>query len=66
MVNPVKVATPETAETMAVPDNVPLPGFVLMLKVTGAEEFETVFPNASWIVTVRSGEIDAPAVVLEG
>src|SRR6185436_18298303 len=60
------VATPLTADTVAVPDSVPPPGLVPMATVMLAVELVTVLLNASCTVTCTAGEIDAPAVVLVG
>src|SRR3954453_17014691 len=61
-----KVATPPTADTVAVPDSVPPPGLVPIATVTLAVELVTVLLNASCTVTCTAGEIDAPAVALVG
>src|SRR5205807_523573 len=46
-----KVATPELAATVAVPERVPPLGLVPMATVTLAEELVTVFPKLSCTVT---------------
>jgi hypothetical protein len=51
MLRPVKVATPLTAATVAVPESVPAPGLVPIASVTEAVDEVTVLPCASWIVT---------------
>ena len=61
-----KVATPFTAETVRVPDNVPLPGFAPNAIAMEAVEVVTVKPPASSTVTVTAGVIAAPAAVLPG
>src|SRR4051794_27272810 len=60
------VATPATADTVVVPDSVPLPGLVPIATVTLAVELVTVLPNASCTATCTAGLIAAPAVVLVG
>src|SRR3954464_2077762 len=60
------VATPDDADTVAVPDNVPPPGLVPIATVTLADEPVTVFPNVSCTVTCTAGEIATPAVALLG
>ncbi len=42
--SPLNVATPFTALTVVVPDNVPDPGFVPIAMVIDALELVTVFP----------------------
>src|SRR5512146_285000 len=59
------VATPLTAETIAVPDSVPPPGFVPMATEMLAVELVTVLPNASCTVTC-TGAMDTPATVFVG
>ena len=49
--NPLKVATPVAAARVAVPERLPLAGFVPIAKATEAVEVVTVLPPASWIVT---------------
>src|SRR5688572_4268220 len=61
-----KVATPATAATVAVPDSVPPPGFVPIATVTFAVEVVTVLLNASCTATCTDGEMDAPAVAFDG
>lgn len=60
-----KVATPPTAATVAVPESVPLPGFVPIAMVTEAVLL-TRLPFASWICTVIAGVIGEPEAVLDG
>src|SRR5512140_1779669 len=60
------VATPADADTIAVPDSVPLPGLVPIATVTFAVEVVTVLPNASCTATRTLGEIAAPAMALVG
>src|SRR5512141_679812 len=60
------VATPPTADTVAVPDSVPPPGLVPMATVMLAVEVVTVFPNVSCTVTCTAGLIATPAVVFVG
>src|SRR3954452_23009549 len=59
-------ATPADADTVAVPDSVPLPGLVPIATVMLAVELVTVFPNASCTVTCTAGEMLAPATALFG
>src|SRR2546427_685926 len=61
-----KVATPEAAATVAVPESVPPPGLAPMATVTLAEELVTVLAKASWTVTWTAGAIEAPAKALVG
>src|SRR5207247_3745290 len=61
-----KVATPDTAATLAVPASVPPPGFVPIATVTVPVNPVTVLPKASWAVTRTAGVIARPAVALEG
>src|SRR5436189_3177994 len=61
-----KVATPLTADTVAVPDSVPPPGLVPIATVMLAEELVTVFPNASATTTCTAGVIATPAVAFVG
>src|SRR5437762_1626013 len=60
------VATPLTADTVAVPDSVPPPGLVPMATVTLALEPVTVLPNASCTTTCTAGAIATPATALLG
>jgi hypothetical protein len=53
--NPLNVATPFTVLTVAIPLNVPLPGFVPIATVTEAAPLVTVFPPASCTVTTGCG-----------
>ena len=61
-----KVATPLTALTGVVPDSVPLDGFVPMAMATEALDEVTVFPPASWTITVIAGAMATPAVAFDG
>src|SRR6185295_3419991 len=61
-----KVATPPTAETVAVPESVPPPGLAPIATVMLAVELVTVLLNASCTVTCTAGLIAAPAVALVG
>src|SRR3954467_4663918 len=61
-----KVATPLTADTVAVPDSVPPPGLVPIATVTLAVELVTVFPNVSCTATCTAGEMFAPAIAFAG
>src|SRR4051812_5081885 len=61
-----KLATPLTAATVVVPENVPLPGLVPGATVTLAVELVTVLPNASCTVTCTAGATATPAVALVG
>jgi hypothetical protein len=60
------VATPATALTVAVPDNVPPPGLVPMAIVTEFVAVGTKFPKASSTLTCTAGAIAAPAVTFVG
>ena len=55
-----KVATPFTALAVVVPPSVALPGLVPIANVTDAVDVVTVFPLASWIVTLTAGVTAAP------
>ena len=61
-----KVATPDEAVTVVVPDKVPLPGFVPIAIVTLEVAVVTVLPKLSCTVTCTAGEIATPAVVFDG
>src|SRR3954468_1182002 len=61
-----KVATPPTADTVAVPESVPPPGLLPMATVTPADELVTVLPNVSCTVTCTAGANVAPAVAFAG
>src|SRR5437773_851381 len=61
-----KLATPETAATVVVPESVPPPGLVPMASVTLAVEVVTVLAKASWTVTWMAGAMAAPAMALVG
>src|SRR3954468_11523127 len=60
------VATPFTADTVAMPDSVPPPGLAPMATVMLAVELVTVLLNASCTATCTDGLIDTPAVTVEG
>src|SRR5881394_190612 len=60
------VATPATADTVAVPDSVPPPGLVPMATVMVAAELVTVLLNASCTVTCTDGEMATPATAFAG
>ena len=60
------VATPLTAATVTVPPNVPLPGFVPIVRVTLDVLPVTTFPLASSIDTCTAGVMLAPAATLIG
>ena len=66
MLSPGKLATPATADTVLVPDKVPLLGFVPIATVTFPVNPVAVLPLASWAVTSTAGVIAAPAVVVLG
>ena len=61
-----KVASPLTAATTNVPDNVPLPALLLIANVILSVAVGTRFPPASWICTLMAGEIDAVETALVG
>jgi hypothetical protein len=61
-----KVATPDEAVTVVVPDKVPNPGFVPIAMVMLAADEVTVLPKLSCTVTCTAGEIATPAVVFDG
>src|SRR2546427_1860438 len=60
------VATPFTALTGALPDSVPLDGFVPIATVILPVNEVAVFPAASYAVTLTAGVIAAPACALLG
>src|SRR4051794_28840990 len=60
------VATPLTADTVAVPDSVPPPGLVPIATVMLAVELLIVFPNASCTATCTAGATATPAVAFAG
>src|SRR3954470_15268630 len=60
------VATPATADTVLMPDSVPLPGLVPMAMVMLAVELVTVLSKASRTVTCTGGEIATPATAFAG
>src|SRR5262245_11107012 len=61
-----KVAMPATADTVVVPDSVPLPGLAPIATVMLAVEVGTVLPKASCTDTCTPGEMAAPAIALVG
>ncbi len=61
-----KLATPAVAATPAVPDSVPLLGFVPIATVTVPVNPVAMLPWASWAVTWTAGVMAAPAVVVVG
>src|SRR5437016_1135149 len=61
-----KLATPEAADTVLVPESVPPPGLVPMATVTLADELVTVLPKVSWTVTWTAGAMATPAVAVVG
>ncbi len=60
------VATPLTADTVKVPDNVPLPGLLFMANVTLSVAVGTRFPPASCTWTSMAGEIATVDSALAG
>ena len=60
------VASPLTAATTNVPDNVPLPGLLLIASVIESVAVVTRFPPASCICTWIAGEITAVETALLG
>src|SRR5437667_286375 len=60
------VATPATADTVAVPESVPPPALLPIATVTLAVELVTVLPNVSCTATCTAGLIAAPAAALAG
>src|SRR2546427_32941 len=60
------VATPFTALTGALPDSVPLDGFVLIATEILPVNEVAVFPAASYAVTLTAGVIAVPAWALLG
>src|SRR6185295_11905606 len=61
-----KLATPDDAATVVVPDSVPPPGLVPMATVMLALELVTVLPNVSCTATCTAGLIATPAVAVVG
>src|SRR2546427_575368 len=61
-----KLTTPATAAAVAVPDNVPPPGFVPIATLTFPVKPDAVLPWASWAVTCTAGVMTEPAVVVVG
>jgi hypothetical protein len=66
ILKPGNVATPLAAFAVAVPDKVPLPGFVPIARVTAFVAAVTTFPCASSMLTCTDGVIAAPATTLLG
>src|SRR4051812_32146053 len=66
MFSPAKLATPLEALTVAVPDSVPLLGFVPIATVTLAVLVGTVLPNVSWTLTAGDGVIELPEAAFVG
>ena len=62
----VNVATPLVALSETVPESVPPPGFVPIARLINALLDVTVFPPASWTVTVTAGLIALPATTVVG
>ena len=61
-----KIASPLTAATTNVPDNVPLPGLLLIASVILSVAVGTRFPPASWICTLMAGNIGVVDTALVG
>ena len=61
-----KVAVPLTADIVRVPDNVPLPGSLLIANVTESVAVVTRLPPASNTLTSMAGEIEVTDWVLLG
>src|SRR5437899_2973487 len=61
-----KLARPDEAATVVVPESVPPPGLAPMATVMLAEELVTVLPKASCTATWTAGEIATPAVLFDG
>ena len=61
-----KVAIPLTADTVNVPDKVPLPGSLLIARVIESVAVRTVFPPASCTCTLMAGEMEFVDTVLVG
>ena len=61
-----KVATPLTADTVRVPDNVPLPGSLLIANVIESVAVLIRFPPASCTWTSMAGEMEVTDCVLLG
>src|SRR5215475_3877255 len=66
MLIPANVATPFTAATVLVPDNVPELAFVPIASVTLFVDPVTRLPPMSWISTRTAGEIAVPPAVADG
>src|SRR5690242_21754215 len=61
-----KVATPDTAGTVLVPERAPPPGLVPIATVMLPKKLVTVLPSASCAVTCSADLIGTPAVVVVG
>ena len=61
-----KLASPLTADTVNVPDNVPLPGSLLIANVMESVAVPTRLPPASWTWILMAGDMDWVDVVLFG
>ena len=61
-----KLASPLTAATVKVPDNVPLPGLLFITKVIESVAVVTRFPPASSVWTLMAGEIEFVDTVFVG
>ncbi len=61
-----RVASPLTADTVRVPDNVPLFGLLLIANVMESVAVVTRLPPASWTWTFMAGETLAVVAVLLG
>src|SRR5437870_5230695 len=61
-----KLATPETAATVTVPERVPALGLVPMATVMLAVELGTALEKASWTVIWTAGAMEAPATAVVG
>src|SRR5512134_3257317 len=66
MLSPGKVATPDTAARMVVPDRAPAAGLVPMASVTACVAVVTRFSSESRISTWTAGVNGAPAAVVAG
>ena len=61
-----KLASPLTANTVNVPDNVPLPGLLLIARVMESVAVVTRLPPASCTWTLIAGEIASVEAALLG
>ena len=52
-----KLASPLPAETVNVPDKVPVPGLLLIIKLMESVAVTTRLPPASWTWTLMAGEM---------